>query len=585
MPISLAGIASNPLNAAQAAASQITSNPAVAAAASTFSSLTGNVSSLASSLPVSIPTGASLPTLPELPTLPSFSSLMDKAKSGGLFTDPSAQLSALSGLGVSTDGVSSVIAKAQASASTDLALAKASLAQSIKEATAAGVAVSADAIAAAKAPLGVLGGIGSQLSSGVSSISDKISNKLSALGVTPTGNPLADMQAGSAALANFQGTIPTAPTAPVQPNAATTVGGVTIPNPTYAAELASFQSGALSVFNTAQATFTSAISTFASNPANALGLGAVSNIASVAGGVTGNLSSSFSGLAGAAASAVSATMGAMKADGILSKLTKVLPTDLAGALGGGINSSVITRDAKFAIIKAQETSVTQSVPGQTPNPDPVRPSSNPPTPPVSSISKPGLDQQVWTSEVNGLADARDAAFKAFWKTYGLSYPPRADPATAQPAYMKFNDSVIPGYGDSKTAATAIRSSKPDKTTWTEAEAAAVELYESNKTKLQTLPEYIKVNGLREAGNQLIDEHKAAYNCWLNNLSRYTLPATTLQDMEYYDKDGQHSTATYAVNSASATIGSKIEKPAIPDKPYTVIAGYARKNGIFSDSFG
>jgi hypothetical protein len=151
--------------------------------------------------------------------------------------------------------------------------------------------------------------------------------------------------------------------------------------------------------------------------------------------------------------------------------------------------------------------------------------------------------------------------------------------------MKFNDSVIPGYGDSKTAATAIRSSKPDKTTWTEAETAAVELYESNKTKLQTLPEYIKVNGLREAGNQLIDEHKAAYNAWLNNLSRHTLPATTLQDMEYYDKDGQHAFAANAIASSTATVGSKITKVTIPDTPYTVIPGYARKNGIFSDSFG
>jgi hypothetical protein len=570
MPISLEGIASNPLNAAKSAASSL--------------SIPG-LPSIPTTLPVTIPTGASLPTLPELPTLPSFSSLMDKAKSGGLFTDPSAQLSALSGLGVSTDGVSSVIAKAQASASTDLALAKASLAQATKEATAAGLPISAEAIANAKAPLGVLGGIGSQLSSGVSSISDKISNKLSALGVTPTGNPLADMQAGSAALANFQGTIPTAPTAPVQPNAATTVGGVTIPNPTYATELASFQSGALSVFNTAQSTFTSAISTFASNPANALGLGAVSNIASVAGGITGNLSSSFSGLAGAAASVVSATMGAMKADGLLSKLTKVLPTDLAGALGGGINSSVITRDAKFAIIKAQETSVSQSAPGQTPNPDPVRPSSNPPTPPASKIASQPPDQIVWTSEVNGLADARDAAFKSYWKSYGLSYPPRPEPAIAQPAYMKFNDGLIPGYGDSKTAAVAIKTSKPDKTTWTEAEAAAVELYDSNKAKLTTMSEYLRVDGFRIAANQLIDEHKAAYNAWINNQSRYTLPATTLQDMEYYDSSGQHATAAYAVASASATVGSKVTKPDIPDKPNTVISSYTRKNGIFSDSFG
>lgn len=570
MPISLEGIASNPLNAAKSAASSL--------------SIPG-LPSIPTTLPVTIPTGASLPTLPELPTLPSFSSLMDKAKSGGLFTDPSAQLSALSGLGVSTDGVSSVIAKAQATASTDLALAKASLAQATKEATAAGVAVSADAIAAAKAPLGVLGGIGSQLSSGVSSISDKISNKLSALGVTPTGNPLADMQAGSAALASFQGTIPTAPTAPVQPNAATTVGGVTIPNPTYATELASFQSGALSVFNTAQSTFTSAISSFASNPANALGLGAVSKIASVAGGITGNLSSSFSGLAGAAAVAVAATMGAMKADAILSKLTKVLPTDIAGALSGGINQDVITKDAKFSIIKAQETSVTQSVPGPAPNPDPVRPASNPPTPPVLPITRPPLDQQVWTSEVNGLSAAKDAAYKAYYKFFGLSYPPKADPATFLSASTKKLNELFPGYSDAKDASTAINASKPDKTTWTEAEASAVELYNSNKAKLKTLPDYIKVIDLLNAYNQLLEENKAAYNAWLNNQSRYTLPATTLQDMEYYDKDGQHSIAVYAANSASATVGSKIERPAIPDKPYTVVASYTRKNGIFSDSFG
>jgi hypothetical protein len=579
MPISLDGIASNPLNAAQSASSLITNNPAVAASASTFTSLTSG------SLPVSIPTGVSLPTLPALPTLPTFSSLMDSAKGGGVFTDPSAQLSALSNLGVATDGVSSVIADAQKNASTNLALAKASLAQATKEATAAGVPVSADAIATAKAPLGVLGGIGSQLSASVSSITGAISSKVSALGVTPTGNPLADAQAASAALASFKATIPTPPTAPVAPNQATTVNGITVTDPNYSANVSAFASGPQAAFNTAQSSYTSAISTFASNPANALGLGAVSNISSVAGGVTGNLSSTFSGLASAAASAVSLTMGAMKADGLLSKLTKVLPNDIAGALSGGINQSVITKDAKFSIIKAQETAVTQTVPGQTPNPDPVRPASNPPTPPVSQITKQPLDQIVWTSEVNGLADARDAAFKAFWKTYGLSYPPRPDPNTAQPAYMKFNDSLIPGYGDSKTAATAITSSKPDKTTWTEQEAAAVELYNSNKAKLQTLPEYIKVNSFREAANQLIDEHKAAYNAWLNNQSRYTLPATTLQDMEYYDKDSQHATAAYAQASSTASIGSKINKGGPPATAYTVIAGYARKIGTFSDSFG
>jgi len=285
--------------------------------------------------------------------------------------------------------------------------------------------------------------------------------------------------------------------------------------------------------------------------------------------------------AATAASAKTEAINSLKADALLSMLTKPMPVSAAGAVMGNINTSVFTPLAKYSVIKAQETSATQPVASQDPPRDSVRPSGGPlpsdkVTPPITD---PDIVNRIWTTEMAGYDKAKEAAYKAAMKILGITVPPDAGKDAVSDAGKALTDSIIPGYQASKAAYTSLLATKPDKTTWTDAENALKTGYEANKEKLQVDPKYTAYTDAVAVYRKIFANYKIAYEAWKNNASRYTLPTEIENDLAYYDPDKMHGISIEATKSASGQLGYK----------YTYIAankitGYVRNAGLFSVSY-
>ena len=279
----------------------------------------------------------------------------------------------------------------------------------------------------------------------------------------------------------------------------------------------------------------------------------------------------------AASAAKTDAINSLKADALLSLLTKPTPTSLAGAIASSINTSVFSSTAKYSVIKAQETSATQAVPSQNPPRDSVRPSGGPipSDKPSIPITEPDIVTRIWTTELNGYNKAKEAAYAAALKILGLTSPPDPTQDAVTAAGVAFLDGIIPGYSSVKATSVAITSSKPDKTTWTDAEAAAVEAYTTNKTNIQTNPKFMPYSNALATFKKIQANYKIAYEAWKNNANRYTLPIDVENDLSYYDPDNMHGTSVTATKGAAGEIGYKFT--------YTTsnpITGYVRKSSFF-----
>ena len=285
--------------------------------------------------------------------------------------------------------------------------------------------------------------------------------------------------------------------------------------------------------------------------------------------------------AATAAAAKTEAINSLKADALLSMLSKPMAATAAGAVTGNLNTSVFTPLAKYSIVKAQETSATQPVASQDPPRDSVRPSGGPlPSDKTSPpITDPDIVSRIWATELAGYDKAKEAAYRAAMKILGITVPPDASKDAVSEAGKALTDSVIPGYQASKAAYTSLLATKPDKTTWTDAENALKTGYEANKEKIQTDPRYTVYTDAVAVYRKIFANYKIAYEAWKNNASRYTLPTEIENDLAYYDPDRMHGTSVEATKGSSGQLGYRYTYVAA-----NKITGYVRNAGLFSVSY-
>jgi hypothetical protein len=237
--------------------------------------------------------------------------------------------------------------------------------------------------------------------------------------------------------------------------------------------------------------------------------------------------------------------------------------------------------AKYSIVKAQETSATQPVASQDPPRDSIRPSGGPlPSDKTSPpITDPDIVRRIWATELSGYDIAKEAAYRAAMKILGITVPPDASKDAVSEAGKALTDSVIPGYQASKAAYASLLATKPDKTTWTDAENALKTGYEANKEKIQTDPKYTVYTDAVAVYRKIFANYKIAYEAWKNNASRYTLPTEIENDLAYYDPDRMHGTSVEATKGSSGQLGYRYTYVAA-----NKITGYVRNAGLFSVSY-
>lgn len=425
---------------------------------------------------------------------PSYAEMLATIKSGSIFKDVSADLGALSNLGVNTSAITATIEKAKSSMAIDMAVAKAALTQKAKEAQAAGTTLSAADMEAAMAPLAVLKNLKSTLAGAMSSAANVASSAASTLGAALPGgvpNPADVINSVTASASAFSATVPSV-TIPDPLNL-----GSTIPNPTYAL--------------------------FTANPVNASKLSALDGLASAASSLGSGLTSTLGGFAAAAAAAKSDIIGTLKADTMLASLTKSLPAGLSDIVSNNLNLGSID---PYVAIKAQEATINTTVEKTA---DPVRPKSNSTLlTNITSIPIPDdINRRIWAHELKGLATDRDAKGEAFWKSMGSSLTASEEARdTAKNAWFA---SLFTSEQEAiRQQSIAIKNSKPDSNDWTPEEAAIRAQSKANADKVYETPRFIEVDTLRETYNQYVDWYDVAYKTWIGSGSRFTLPAEILK---------------------------------------------------------
>jgi len=516
-------------NLAKAQASAATNLADAAKAASSSFVIPGSITSAADTARAAAGSAAD-------GALPSYSSMLSSIQSGAINVDVSAHLGALSAIGVDTSSISSTISSAQASMHTDMAVSNAAIAQAYKSAQAAGTTPSADDLAAATAPLSVLKNAQSLLSSATSSVQSAVSSHASTLGASLTGDPIADTHAVASAVNAFNATVPVAPTAPTPPLASVTVSGVTLPNPSYSSQLSAFNSGPQAAYTAAQGTYNSQMSAFTSVPSNVAGLSAVSAISSAVSSIGSSLSSSFSSLVSTASAGTSSIMSTLKADAMLSSLTKPMPTQLSSIASSNLNLNQISN---YTAIKAQEAPQKSVIATSS---DPVRPTGRTVASHVADLPPAAVSDKdanrIWSYELKGLSNDQLKYNRQYWAIFGISDPDAVtqDQRTkAMSDWMgnEFTKILGADAATNRTNYIALTTSKTDKTTWTDGEQAIAAQYKKDRETVNASTDYVNMQAATTTAKQYYEWYKLAYDAWIKEASRYSLPADLLTQLSTY----------------------------------------------------
>jgi hypothetical protein len=435
---------------------------------------------------------------------PSYADMLTTIKSGSIFKDTAADLSALGNLGVDTSAIAASIDAAKATMSIDMAVANAAVAQKAKEAQAAGRALSAADMEAAMAPLSVLKNLKSTLANTMSSVASAAASAGSVLGAALPGglpgalpNPADLINSVASAATAFSASVPSQ-TIPDPENPS----GPEIPNPAYSA--------------------------FAAIPGNLDKLSSISGLTSGAASAGLGLGLALGGFALAAAAGKSDILGSLKADAMLATLTKPMPAGLGAIASDNLNLSSID---PYAAIKAQEAPSTVVVEK---TPDPVRPQGS-----ASILSKntrfpfpASENNRIWTYELKQLSEERDRLGEAFWKSVGSSL--KASNEERQDAQSKWFDGLLgPEKAAIRAQSVAIKEAKPEASSWTEEEAKIRATSKANAEIVYASKEYIDNDKAMGKYNQFIDWYDLAYNNWIGANNRFKLPAELLTVISNY----------------------------------------------------
>ena len=248
--------------------------------------------------------------------------------------------------------------------------------------------------------------------------------------------------------------------------------------------------------------------------------------------------------AAASAAAKADAIASLKANTMLAMLSKPMPPALAGAVGSTLNPALVNNLTKLNVIKAQETSATQEVPGQSPPTDTVRPKnftskvglnsdSGPP------VAPPAVDKRVYTSEVAAYSDKKDAAKKAYLAYIGVTWN-KGDPdipkdqktASFDAKISERYDTVIgrAGANQERTDANAISKAKKKDERTAEEQALIDKVLEDKKT-FYASDWWKTYNSVYDTYSNYFDNYKLVYDCWLNNGNRFSLPAAVEKELK------------------------------------------------------
>jgi len=249
--------------------------------------------------------------------------------------------------------------------------------------------------------------------------------------------------------------------------------------------------------------------------------------------------------AAASAAAKAQAIESLKANTMLAMLTKPMPTTLAGAVGSNMNPSLVNDVTKLNTIKAQETSATQPVPGQSAPLDTVRPKGGfvitntvEPSPP---ITPPSVDNRVYAAEVAAYADKRDNARSVYLAYVGVTWK-KGDPNVEKSVQAKaFDDKLAEvldgivgrtGANQDRVNANAIAKAKPkDSGLRTAEEQALIDKVEEDKKVFRASSWWKKKGELYDTYSNYFDNYKLVYDCWINNGNRFSLPANVEKDLK------------------------------------------------------
>jgi hypothetical protein len=247
----------------------------------------------------------------------------------------------------------------------------------------------------------------------------------------------------------------------------------------------------------------------------------------------------------ASAAAKADTIASLKANTMLAMLSKPMAAGLAGAMGAALDPALINNLTKLNIIKAQETEASQEPPGEEQPSDTVRPKSSTTDTNVEAaspppITPPPVDKKIYGIEIANFSDRVSAARKAYYAYIGIKWK-KGDPEPSKEVQNKSFFAIVEekydkvvgrdGANKERIAARAIKDAKPDETTRTEEEKALIAKTDVERNTFNTGEWMNGKAAVWDTYIKLFERYKQAYDCWINNGDRFTLPADIEQELK------------------------------------------------------
>lgn len=246
----------------------------------------------------------------------------------------------------------------------------------------------------------------------------------------------------------------------------------------------------------------------------------------------------------ASAAAKAQAIEGLKANTMLAMLSKPLAAALAGAVGSSMNPALVNDVTKLNIIKAQETSATQTVPGQGTPTDSIRPKDSVASTAIdvsegSSTTPPAVDNRIFAGEVVQYAIKKDAAKSTYLAYIGITWKrgdpevPREQKTAAHDAKVSENyDGIIgrAGANQDRLDANAISKAKK-KDERTVEEQALIDKVLVDKKTFFAGPWWKKKEELFNIQDKYFDNYKLVYDFWINNKNRFSLPADVEKELK------------------------------------------------------
>jgi hypothetical protein len=156
------------------------------------------------------------------------------------------------------------------------------------------------------------------------------------------------------------------------------------------------------------------------------------------------------------------------------------------------------------------------------------------------VAPPPVDKKVYARELVKLSDKWAASKTEYYKYFGIKWKKGQPEPTKDEQNKAFNvkveelyDKVVgrDGANKERLAARAIKDAKPDETTRTEEEKALIAKTDVERNTFNTGEWMNKKAELFDTYSKLFDRYKLAYDCWINNGDRFTLPADIEQELK------------------------------------------------------